>query len=92
MTHKIYLDNQGQPKNGKYYESYDSIICWYQAGLRHREEGPAIYDEQWGHKWYLYGQNLTKEQFKSYLIKKTMADKFEQELAVCSIQLLKIKI
>lgn len=95
MTQKIYLDNQGHPKNGKYYENYESIICWYQNGLRHREDGPAIYDEQWGHKWFLYGIRLTKEQFESYthyLEKKTMVEKFEQELSLKSIESLKIKI
>jgi hypothetical protein len=35
---------------------------WFRRGLRHREDGPAIEDEDGTADWYLHGRKVTQEE------------------------------
>jgi len=38
---------------------------WYQNGMRHRLDGPAIDDADGYKEWYIDGEELTEEEFNN---------------------------
>jgi len=49
-------------KNGLLIEE-DSARRWYQNGLRHREDGPAIERANGDHRWYLNDKSYSFEEY-----------------------------
>jgi hypothetical protein len=49
-TYKVTVDNEG-------------TICWYQNGLRHRLDGPAIEWADGDKSWYIEDEKYTEAEF-----------------------------
>lgn len=64
---------------------------WWLNGNCHRENGPAtihVYGSAQTvfHQYFILGNQLTKEEFEDYQIKKTFSDSLKQNLHIKSIQ------
>lgn len=57
---------------------------WYLNGKTHREDGPAVEFSGGSKRWFLYGEELTEEEFGIWLSKKNLNEKLNESL--CSKQ------
>ena len=44
---------------------------WYFHGIQHREDGPAFEASNGYREWWINGEELTEDEFNSYLAKKS---------------------
>jgi hypothetical protein len=42
----------------------EDLTCWYLNGKLHRPDGPAVEDSDGDKKWYLNGEQFSKEDFE----------------------------
>lgn len=53
--------------NGKYEKKLG--VYWYKNGVQHREDGPAFVQPNGKSKWFIKGEEVTRENFK-YVMEK----------------------
>ncbi|WP_175789425.1 hypothetical protein [Burkholderia cenocepacia] len=72
-------------ENGPALEGLNGSAMWFLNNLLHREDGPAWDckndNGSWEKRWFLNGQELTKEEYGHFLEKKALKEKLESKLA-----------
>lgn len=67
-NHRWFLNDQLHRSNGPAYIS-EASKSWWQYGVRHREDGPAImYTNGPINEWWLSGHRLSESDFKNQII------------------------
>ena len=85
MKPKMTIDEHGTKRwlvKDEYYHREDGPAVeyangtkrWYLNGKLHREDGPAVEYANGTKRWYLNGKELTEEEFKRHILKKTLQE------------------
>lgn len=53
---------------------------WYFHGIQHREDGPAFEASNGYREWWINGEELTEDEFNSYLAKKKLNELLQSDL------------
>jgi hypothetical protein len=69
-----------EARDGRYEDPLGNII-WLQHGKLHRDDGPAVEDQDGSKEWWINGIKLTEEQFNHELEKKVLNEKLHSTLA-----------
>ena len=67
-----YLNGKRHREDGPAYERASGTKEWYLNGELHREDGPAIEYTDGSKAWYLNGEELSYEEFISYVRQKKL--------------------
>lgn len=62
------------------HETSSTHLLHYLDGVLHREDGPAM--EGANNQWWIYGRQLTEDEFGQWLAKKALNEKLQARLAL----------
>jgi hypothetical protein len=70
----VYINELGQlhREDGPAYEQPDGFKSWYLNGLCHREDGPAVERINGPKSWWLNGNNVSRQEFNDFLLRKRL--------------------
>lgn len=80
-----YLNGKYHREDGPAIERSNGDKEWWFQGKRHREDGPVFEGADGSREWWLNDEPLEEDEFNQWLMKKSLNEKLQSNLAPKSV-------